>query len=277
MRFYLRRDFMTMWKKNVLFSACALMFTACDKKADTPKADAPDTTNPAEAVKAEEPKAEDAAQDGALGAEEFSEKLAGASCQWVETCKNEELVQFLQFGAGMMISFGAMGRPDLKDEIEPAIAMFKKAEEEKRVGMSADECKTVLNLGFKLAHMDAASLKASVDAKRVTFDGEMAAQCVKGFAEEKALCSVETKVEPGKQTGFAEMQANEKKYKEGMDALTKPCDNVLTGLVADGAECTETYECMGESKCKGAPGSKPGDQKSCTAAQPAGTPQDAPK
>lgn len=269
---------MTMWKKMALLSACTLMFAACDKKADAPKDETPATTDSAEVAKVEEPKVEEAAQDGVLGAEEFSEKLAGASCEWVATCKNEELVQFLQFGAGMMISFGAMGRPDLKAEIEPAIAMFKKAEEEKRVGMSADECKTVLSLGFKLGHMDAASLKASVDAKRVTFDGKMAAQCVKGFGEEKALCSVETKVDLEKQTGFAEMQANEKKYKPGMDALTKPCDDVLTGLVEDGAECTETYECKGESKCKGAPGSKPGDKKSCAAAKPAGVPPtDTPK
>ncbi len=264
---------MTTWKHMMILSTCMLMLAACDKKAET--TDAPDTGASAEEPAKDEtkkPEAQEAPKAaGEVPVAEFSTKLADASCQWVTTCKNEELVQFLHFGAGMMLGFGAMGRPDLKSEIEPVMGYFKKAEEEKRVSLTLDECKTALGVAFKLGNMDGASLQKSIDAKRVTYDAKAAAQCIQGFSSEKTLCATETKVDLTQKSKPSAMMENEKKFKEGMEALTKSCDAVMAGQVEVDGECTETYECKGEAKCKRTADSTPeAPKKTCQAEAPKG-------
>lgn len=260
---------MKTWKMIAVLGLCATLSTACDKKTETPvtddtvkDGDAPDT---AADVKEEPP-----AEPSAVTIEDFSTKLADSSCEWVQTCKNEELVQYLHFGAGMMISFGAMGRPDLAADIEPVMGILKKSKEEKTLRLSLEDCKTTMSLGFKLGRIDGASLKTSVDAGRVEFNEESATACINGFSEEKTMCAEETKVDPEAKMGFAQMQATEQKFKGGMDPLTKACDSVFVGLVEEGGECLESYECKGESKCLTAEGEKPGPdtKKACKPSPP---------
>lgn len=226
-----------------LLCSLSLLMTACEKQTETqPSSHASHDTpsNPSEGA-APQLVAEESSPPTV---ETFATQLASASCDWLQRCKNEELVHEVQGSMAMAMAISApVMRPDLKAEIDRATATFKKMKDKKSRRVSPKQCQSIMTTATKVIHLDSASLEKSVKAGRVSFDQEAASKCIEAFRKESELCSVETEADLTRPYVAAEAT-----YTAPFQALTQPCKEALRGLVEVGGECEESYECKGEER-----------------------------
>ena len=211
---------------------------ACEKQAS----DTPTTAQPLEETKNISPPDEEVTPT----VETFATQLTKASCDWIQRCKNEELVREVQESMSMVMTISApMMRPDLKSDVKAVSEILQKVRSDNRLRVTPEECDTIMTTASKVVHLDSASLAASVREKRVRFDEEEAKRCLEAFRQDSKLCSTETKTDLAKP-----YIAGEAKYTAQFQALTQPCKAALSGLVEVGGQCVESYECKGEhTKC----------------------------
>lgn len=194
----------------------------------------------------------------ALG--DFLSKLPPAACGWIDQCKNEKF-KALAGTMGMMIAgFGAMDKPALADKLKPVDEAMKK---DKRPLPNKQECETIGSIAMEATGLTTATLEAKLD-KTVKYDGEKAAACLAAIESPFAPCGTEVKLEG--EPKLTDVEKFEKELEGPLDAHTKVCDSVLTGLVDLGAACEYDFECKGEhTKCK--KDSKDPKQKVCVAGE----------
>lgn len=100
-------------------------------------------------------------------------------------------------------------------------------------GASATACYSQLAAEY----YDATSVQASIAANKITFDASAAGQCVTGIAAMPApVCAT---------------------FWQNGPAFPAVCGDALVGKVADGAACTNDFECDADSYC--------GDADTCVA------------
>ncbi|MEO1269121.1 MAG: hypothetical protein AAFX99_13550 [Myxococcota bacterium] len=257
---------------NKLITVCvALVFAAstvaCGKSGGDAKVDEPKTEQKDGAKKddgaakkeakteAKDPKKEEKAPAGKTGgmtADMFADKAPTALCEWLTSCKNEEITTGVQTMMVMMVAFGAMAKPEMKDDIEKTMGGMK---DKKGSKLDMAQCGAISGLGAKLIGLNKETLGESVKAKRVTFDAAKATACLEGFKNVKA-CETEKKVEG--EPKMSEVDKMMEPYKEDLEKLGKTCEGVLVGQVDKDAACMNDYECKEGLSCKGA---KPGDKE----------------
>lgn len=213
-----------------------------------------------EAKKEEAKKEEKAPAGGDMSAEAFADAAPAALCGWLTGCKNEEITVGVQTMMVMTVAFGAMARPDMKDEIESTMKGLKKEGEKKNAKLDGEQCGAVSGLGAKMLGLDKATLGEAVKSKRVAFDAAKAKACLDGFKNVKA-CETEKKVEGDPK--LSEMEKMMEPYKDDLEGLTKACESVLVGQVAADGACTNDYECKEGLTCKG--DSPTATEKKCVA------------
>lgn len=78
-------------------------------------------------------------------------------------------------------------------------------------------------------YYDATAVQASISANKITFDATAAAQCISGLAAAPApVCTTLWQTGP---------------------SFPIACDGALVGRIADGAACTNDFECDAGSYC----------------------------
>ncbi len=265
------------WFLLVAFALASTTVACGNKEADKggAKADAPKGDDKkADDKKADDKKADDKKADakkadgGDITVEKFATEAPANICTWMDTCKNEEVVFAVNSMVMMLVAFGGMAKPDMAKEIEEKLAPLKKADEEGRTKLNKDECGALMGVGAKLMGFDGATLKASIDAKRATFDAKAASSCLASLKGDLKICKEEKKLT--KKPGLAEMEKMMKPYEAELDKHFASCEKVFIGQVDAGGACMEDYECKDGGKCKGdKPGAK---EKKCKAAPAAPAP-----
>lgn len=219
-----------------------LILSSCEKQGDDVASDTQTSAKPLNTDQGTPPSHSDAPPT----IETFATQLTRASCDWIQRCKNEELVREVQGSMTMVMALSApVMRPDLKGEITATTDIFKKVKDDNRLRVTPEECDTIMTTASKVVHLDSASLAASVKEKRAQFVEGEATRCLEAFRDDSKLCGVESKADLSKPYVAAEA-----KYTAQFQALTAPCKKAVTGLVEVGDRCEESYECKGEdTKC----------------------------
>ncbi len=217
-----RSSDMTIWK--TLLVASFLCLVACDKK------DAP----------IEPP------LGGSITPANFAAQLTDATCEWRATCKNEEVVHFLQINHRLSLLNVMLYHPDMRDEIQAAQALFEKREREHRLLLTPEECARVGAIHMAATRVDATTLEESVEQGRVVFDAHEASSCLTKTRQRDTMCEREIKIDLSKQLDFDALQ---NQYKASIKRRSEFCKDVLIGQLDIGDPCVASYECPSDATC----------------------------
>ena len=236
-------------KSPVLLSFAALLAIAvaapaCKGKSDTvgtataTSAALPSGAAPAEAAPV-------AAKDTNLA--EFVSKAPGVACKSISACKNDKVKVVTGTTAMMVVGLGTLDKPELAKDVKPIDTALKA---EKRAVLTEAECATVGSTVFKVVGLDAEALAPRI-GKTMAYDAAKAGACLASLAQAPSVCAEEVKIATSPK--FSEIGATEKDVKASLETFSKPCEDVLVGLVEDGAACEVDLECKGKkSKCRDA-------------------------
>lgn len=234
-------------KRNVshllLAALVASTLGACQKNeteaGNNPAASAKPASAPAAAT------SEKKAEETSLTAEAFLSKITPTTCNWVTQCKNDKVKATVATMAMMVASFGSMDRPELAKQMKGVDESMKK---DKRWFPTSSECTTIGNVSLQVLGLTSEQLTAKI-GKTVKYDGEKAAQCIAQLSSRFKPCETELKLEKEPKLGEIDKFSNE--LKGDLEAHTKACEGVLTGMVEAGKACEQSFECAGEkSECK---------------------------
>lgn len=224
----------------------SLLAIACDKP--TP---GPDKTGPTSAdtklVGAKAPEAPPPAPAAPVEPtlEQFLAKTSPATCKMIDACKNDKAKAVITTSVMLVAAFGSMDKPDLQKQVS---GIDKAMKADKRWLPNEGECTTIGNVALSALGLDAAALKDKI-GKTVAYDGKKAAACLAAISAAPDACKTEVKLTS--EPKFSQIEAFEKELKEPLDAFSKPCEEVVTGLVDTDGACELDVECKGKgTKCK---------------------------
>lgn len=218
---------------SVLLIATAAPLGGC-KKGDKGQAGPAGSASPAASTAPAKPAAQ------GMPVDEFASKIAPATCDWMEQCKNDK-VKAVVTGAAMMIAeFGSMNKPALLKQMKPIDAAMKK---DKRWLPNKQECVTIGGVALKLTGLTADVLEQKI-GKTVKYDPVKAQACLASLKTRFAPCTKEVKL--AKDPSLSEIDKFNKEFQDQLDAHTKACDEALTGTIAQGSACEYGFECKGE-------------------------------
>lgn len=174
-----------------------------------------------------------------LTVDELLTKLVPTVCNTVEQCKNDKLKAVVTTTATMVAGFGAMGKPKLQKQLDSVDATMKK---DNRWIPDKQECQTLGGVALEVLGLTPGALKAKI-GKTVKYDGKKAAACLE---EVSSLPECRTEVKLAQEPKLGEIDKFNKEMGKRMEADTKACNEMLTGMVKLGGACEEGYECKGE-------------------------------
>jgi len=183
--------------------------------------------------------------------DQFLTKVAPTSCKTLSQCKNDKVKVAATMPVMLIDGFGTIDKPELGKQVKGVDDSMKA---DKRFLPNETECTTLGNVALQVMDMKADSLNAKV-GKTISYDGKKASACLASLSKAPTECSTEVKLATEPKMG--EMDSFSKEVKPSLDAFTKPCEDVISGLVDNGGACDTDVECKTKgSKCKAAAAGK---------------------
>ncbi len=175
-----------------------------------------------------------------IEAEDFPGAMAEGVCLAYDHCVNEELKSML---ISMLVMGAAMNASTEGDEETEARLeeMMEQMQAEGHIVADRDTCDEIMGLTLSAQNLDADNIAAGMEAGRLEYDADRAAQCVAVFGQPFDLCREErvATAQPDQQ----EFMASVMRHQDNLATHFSACDNVFMGQLEDGDECFMDLEC----------------------------------
>ncbi len=180
-----------------------------------------------------------------IAAEDFADELKDAACGAYRQCSNEVFRGgvFHLFALPVGSSFDDDLPMDVVDEFRDEYdALTDRVDAMEPPTLPEEDCELFVDLAIIMMGLDADALTEAIDEERLSYDPELAGQCIERIATPPRLCDQERQAR-GSDFNMQQYRALARRDESNLEEHYEVCTEVFEGHLEEEESCTNIFEC----------------------------------